>query len=321
MRLIATTILLMFLALPCSADVIAYWRFEPDDPGTPQNEFLLDSSGNHQSLTNNGVHSIPDIADASGGDGSAGFDGYSFFNTVDTLDLSPYRTLRISWYQQVIGPETGMIWEHSPNFINNPGAIVCDVYEGKYGATGRGLAGVWTGTAHNLDGYPHAHDMTWEQMAVEINLDAIRPENIVRVFRNGELVLDGGSNAYDVVPFINDVFYIGARGSGANNEPDAHFIGMIDELKIEDTISTYPFRKTSRKSTSFPGSRTPSANTPIRPNCRRNCKRCKRTCRCASTVTGRNCSPASARRVRTSSGRKSPSDGRWPTRCRKRTWR
>ena len=140
----------------------------------------------------------------------------------------------------MIGPETGMIWEHSPNFINNPGAIVCDVYEGKYGTTGRGLAGVWTGTAHNLDGYPHAHDMSWEAMAVEINLDAIRPENIVRVYRNGELVVDGGTNATDVVPFINDVFFIGARGSGENDLPDAHFIGMIDELKIEDTVVSQP---------------------------------------------------------------------------------
>ena len=240
MRLIPATLLLVFLALPCSADVIAHWRFEPDDPGTPQDEFILDSSGNHHSLTNNGVHSIPDIADSSGGNGSAGFDGYSFLNTVDTLDLSPYRTLRLTWQQQVIGPETGMIWEHSPNFINNPGAIVCDVYEGKYGATGRGLAGVWTASAHNLDGYPHAHDMTWEAMAVEINLDAVRPENIVRVYRNGELVVDGGTNAYDVVPFIDDVFFIGARGSGEGDLPDAHFIGMIDELKIEDTISSDP---------------------------------------------------------------------------------
>ena len=87
------SVVLIFCALPCSADVIAHWRFEPDDPGTPQNEFLLDSSGNHHSLTNNGVHSIPDIANVSGGDGSAGFDGYSFLNTVDTLDLRPLSDL------------------------------------------------------------------------------------------------------------------------------------------------------------------------------------------------------------------------------------
>ena len=211
-------------SLPESTGPIAYWRFEPGP------EFTLDSSGNNHTLTNFGASSSTDVAGGAGGFSSVSFDGTSsYMTTASNLDLSPYRRVRVSYWMKVEETGVGVVWEHSPNFINNPGGIVGDVNDG---GIGNGKAGVWTTGGHyNLDNYPHAANPgAWQQVTVEFNRDGVAPD-ITKVFVNGKLVGRGTTANYtDTVPFLNDIFYLGRRGAVTN----AFFQGKVDELKIEE---------------------------------------------------------------------------------------
>ncbi|MEA1950706.1 MAG: sialate O-acetylesterase, partial [Planctomycetota bacterium] len=232
-RLLLLAGVVVSVALPqgfsstAGADVVAQWRFEPDDTETPENEFLMDSSGNGNTLANFGVVSQTDPGAGFPGLGGAAFDGSSHMQTAATLDLSPYRHILITWWQKVANNVDGMIWEHSETFISTPGSIVADVNDGP---DGNGKAGVW-GTAGNLnlDHYPHSYNNTWEHLAVEINLDAADAGDILWVFRNGNLAgWASTAQTTNTVPFLNDIFYLGARGGSS-----VHFTGAIDELVIQ----------------------------------------------------------------------------------------
>ena len=100
---------------------------------------------------------------------------------------------------------------------------------------GNGKAGVWTNSVspahYNLDNYPHAvNPGAWQQVTVEFNRDGVAPD-VTKVFVNGKLVGRGTSASYtDIVPFLNDIFYLGRRGAATN----AFFQGKVDELKIEE---------------------------------------------------------------------------------------
>ena len=216
------------LSSTASAEVIAFWQFEPDDPGTAENEFLADSSGNGHDLENHGAFCTPNFADSPGGETNAGFNGEAYLKTVDTLDLSGYDRLRISWRHRVVGAG-GIIWEHSPSFISNPGGIVADVNDPYEDGVATGKAGVWTASFINMDDYPHAHDFSWEDMSVEIDLTAGIAADIVQVFRDDVLIsTPTTAQNTDVVPFLDDYLYIGARGGTG-----VFLTGWIDELKIE----------------------------------------------------------------------------------------
>lgn len=206
---------------------IAFWRFEPNNPlTTGVNEFLLDSSGNGYTLTNVNATSSSDTASRADGEGSVAFNGTNaYLKTAKTLDLSPYRRVRLSYWQKVEETGDGIVWEHSPTFIGRPGAIVADVNDGE---AGNGKAGVWgNGSVYNLDNYPHAIGQ-WQQVAVEFNLDGVAPD-VSKVYVNGRAVGAGSTQQTTNLPaLINDTFFMGARG-GSN----FFFQGKIDELKIE----------------------------------------------------------------------------------------
>ncbi|MDZ7615630.1 MAG: sialate O-acetylesterase [Patescibacteria group bacterium] len=198
---------------------IAYWRFEPDN-------LLADSSGNGHTLVNVNATSSSDVASGANGEGSVAFNGTNaYLKTAAALDLRPYRRVRLSYWQKVEGTTSGMVWEHSSNFINKPGAIVADVNDG---GVGNGKAGVWgNGSAYNLDDYPHAVGQ-WQQVAVEFNLDGVAPD-VSKVYVNGRAVSSGtAQQTTNLSALINDTFYMGARGGSS-----VFLQGKIDELKIE----------------------------------------------------------------------------------------
>ncbi len=198
---------------------IAFWRFEPGN-------LLADSSGNGHTLVNVNATSSSDTASGADGEGSVAFNGTNaYLRTATALDLSPYRRVRLSYWQKVEETGSGMVWEHSSTFINKPGAIVADINDG---GVGNGKAGVWgNGSVFNLDNYPHAIGQ-WQQVAVEFNLDGVAPD-VTKVYVNGQVVGAGTTQqTTNLTALINDTFYMGARGGSS-----VFFQGKIDELKIE----------------------------------------------------------------------------------------
>lgn len=203
------------------AEIIAQWKFEDGD-------FLADSSGNGNTLANFGASCVEDLSSIAPGNDVADFNGSSFMRTASPLDLSPYRNLRISWWQKVATTTASIIWEHSESFVFKPGSIVADVNDA---GIGEGFVGVWGGntSVYNLDQYSHSYDNTWEHMVVEFDLDSGMSEDVVKVFRNEELVsVATGAQTTDTTSFLNDVLYIGARGGNS-----VYFTGSLDELTIE----------------------------------------------------------------------------------------
>lgn len=212
-------------ALPTSTGPIAYWRFEPGAE-------TVDSSGNGNTLTNFGAVSSSDVAAGAASGGSMSFDGSNdYMRTTGSLDLSPYRRVRLSYWMKVEGTAPGVVWEQPSTFINKPGGIVADVNDG---GIGNGKAGVWTGTVggghYNLDNYYHAANSgAWQQVTVEFNRDGVAPD-VTKVFVNGKIASRGTTANYaDTVSFLNDVFYLGMRGGSS-----VPFKGKIDELKVEE---------------------------------------------------------------------------------------
>jgi len=197
------------------AQVVAHWRFEPG-------AFLQDSSGNGNTL---GGTATPSGSSgfAGSGDGSASFGGNDILNTLSTLNLTAFQQLEITWQQRTTMTGIGLLFEHSANKNNSPGGFLADVNEN---GTGIGFPSLRTFDGNNNDNMPHATDGTWESFTLRIDLTATDPADI--------LVVTPGSNApgaqgANVAPFLNDTFYIGARGQG----PQFFFVGNIDELKIE----------------------------------------------------------------------------------------
>ncbi len=205
---------------------IAKWSFEA-------NAFLADSSGNGHTLANHGATPVEDPHAGAPGTGVACFDGMDdWMATVDAIDLSLYSDLSISWWQKISSEATAIVWEHSPSFISNPGGIVADVNDG---GIGNGKAGVWgTGGSPplNLDEYPHSTDGTWEQITVELDLEAASGADVTKVYRNGTLVSTASSaQTTNLGQFLNDNFFIGARGGAS-----AYLNGYIDEMVIQSTV-------------------------------------------------------------------------------------
>ena len=62
-----------------------------------------------------------------GGSGSAAFDGGDVMQTM--LDLSPFSTISVSWWQRTTSTSVGVLFEHSPNKNVNTGGFLADVNE------------------------------------------------------------------------------------------------------------------------------------------------------------------------------------------------
>jgi hypothetical protein len=213
-------------------EVVAYWQFDG-------NNFLADSSGHGHTLVNHGVKQV---------DGTAAFDGNSILSTADSIDLTPYRKIRVSWSQKATSLKANQIvWEQSEDYNNTMGAISAGQE-----LTGGGAA-IRTANALNdfcnLDEHPVAVD-TWENFTIEYNLTNDRGDrpayraNVVKVFKDGKQIgLDTGHEGFAPDSFIDAVFYIGNAGFNINAKAGAStgavgFTGQIDNMKIEGTLKS-----------------------------------------------------------------------------------
>lgn len=199
------------------AEVIAFWQFE-------NGALTTDSSGNGHTLTSAG-----DPASVAGGQGGStncvALDGNDALYTSSNLDLSSYDWIRVSWYMKITTADVDIIYEHSSNFSSNAGGIVGSTNEN---SNGMGQAGVKSTTGWNVDTYAHATDDTWEYFEVEYDIRAgTAAADIVIVKEPGGSGLPGNQGT-DTVPFLNDVFYLGARAGNS-----LYFTGNIDQFKIE----------------------------------------------------------------------------------------
>ncbi len=202
-------------------EVVAYWQFDGKD-------FLADSSGHGHTLVNHGVTQI---------DGTAAFDGKAILSTVDSIDLTPYKRIRVSWQQKTASLATPQVaWEQSSNFNGVVGAIASVLQYGKANAgirtTGEALAQGYHQDLYNIDQYPALIDV-WETIAVEYDRTAYRA-NVVRVFKDGkEIPTTSLFDGFAPASFINAPFHIGAREG-----PSDAFVGQIENLKIEGVAVT-----------------------------------------------------------------------------------
>jgi hypothetical protein len=222
-------------------EVIAYWQFDGKN-------FLADSSGHGHTLVNHGATQI---------DGTAAFDGRAILSTVDSIDLSPYTRVRVSWSQKATSRKADqVVWAQSENFNVTPGAIAAIQT-----ATG-GTASILTATdersSYNLDEYPVAVD-TWENFTVEYNRvtdqgRAAYRADVVKVFKDGTLIgLNTGREGFAPDSFSNASFYIGNAGLNIGARAGVAtgavgFTGQIDNLKIEGTLQS---NKNNKRNTNF----------------------------------------------------------------------
>ncbi|MCD4825097.1 MAG: PEP-CTERM sorting domain-containing protein [Phycisphaerae bacterium] len=208
---------LLSTAGTAGADVIAFWEFE-------SGALTTDSSGNGNTLATTGdPTSVADKAAAAGGTNSVALDGSDALSV--SLDLSSYDYIRVSWYMKTGSTSVSTIYEHSSDYGANNGGITSWVNDG---GAGTGMAGVRTSTGFNVDNYSHATDSTWEYFEVEYDIrTGTGTADIVDVITPGGTA-SAGHQASNTVPFLNDTFYIGARGAS-----NYFLTGNIDQFKIE----------------------------------------------------------------------------------------
>lgn len=204
-------------------ETIAWWRFDPHD-------FLADSSGRGNVLSNSGALSDPDTA-CGGGSGSAYFNGSAIMQTASTLDLTPYNHIAMSWWQKVESTSVAILWEHSANYTANLGGFIGVVNEApKYLPAYVALRG----TNVNMDTFPYTNG-TWQHFTAQINL-GLPSNNIheaVKIYQDGVLVGADKLAGTRAAAFLNQTFFLGARSGVA-----APLVGRLDEVKIE-TASSY----------------------------------------------------------------------------------
>ena len=210
---------------PSHLVVVANWKFDDD-------QFLTDSSGNGHTLVNRGATQI---------DGTASFNGKGMVSSVDSIDLTPFTKVRVSWSQKATLPISDqVVWEQSDDFNVTPGAIIAcnSATVGK-----ASIRATDENASYNLDEYPVVAD-TWEDFMVEFNLTTDRGDHVayrsdvVKVFKDGELIgTNTGLEGFAPDVFINAAFHIGGR-VGTTTPVAAGFTGLIDNVKIEGMLKS-----------------------------------------------------------------------------------
>ncbi len=218
---------------------IALWRFEPAN-------FYGDSVGTNTLVDGSGatvaVHSTATIGPA-GGTGSAQFTGTAVLRTAATLDLRGATHLRISWIQRnnaTVLLQPRFLFEHTANYTLFRGAFAA--------AANSDLAGTTDPTTQgyvSLQGIGLVSDLfpmnagivapggAWQQFTTDIDLTTGVPTPIGITDVNGVAIGVPLNNGGAPASFVNDIFYIGARGNTATNG----FIGNIDELAIDSIVN------------------------------------------------------------------------------------
>lgn len=219
---------------------VAYWQFENGD-------LTSDSSGNGNSLINLGATWVADDCDGEGtnSNGSVYFNGIdSWMTTLNTLNLSSYEAIRISWWMKA-EKGSGIMFEQTSNFNENPGGWYASSTpygtDPTLGGTGFGYPG-----AQNHDSLPYTTGV-WEKQVVEFRPLETDPAKVVKVWHNGVLQEDdapwGGVACTKQQKFVNDIFHVGTRGGSGY-----FFDGYIDDMIIEDinggsTIAQWEFNQ------------------------------------------------------------------------------
>lgn len=227
-------------AVTTRAEVVAHWRFEPG-------ALTVDSSGNGHTLLNAGVTEGA-ASPADGSTGSARFNGANIMSTVETLDLSSYDRVRVTWWQQIEDPFGEILFEHSADMNANKGAFFATAnMQNQAGAeTGRSAVTLRLDAdagneRYNSDFLFHENTNIWEKVAVEFT---ITPEteaiDVVRIYKN-DVFQEGTQRPFanypNVAPFIDDTFYIGARAAIGDGAVAFPLLGNLDEMMIEGFIT------------------------------------------------------------------------------------
>ena len=196
-------------------ELVASWQFDG-------NAFLADSSGHGHTLINTGARQL---------DGKAQFDGKAILRTVDSIDLTHYAKIRVTWAAKTTPrSENQIVWELSPDYNYAPGAVIAYIENGEWVVSMKNdlpISGVGP-APYRREVFPLTEG-TWETFAVEFDRMATKRSGIVRVFRDGKLI-GQGTGDFGPAPgaFANAVFHIGGR-DGIKNA----FFGQIDNVKIE----------------------------------------------------------------------------------------
>ena len=211
--------------------VVAHWKFDG-------NQFLADSSGNGHTLVNRNAKQLND---------TALFDGKAILHTVDSIDLTPYTKIRVSWSQKIVDTTLEqLIWEQTTNYNNFPGAIACAIWDpasrkdiGMAGIRTRLEADAENGGTYNIDNFDVLPNV-WENVTVEFRRtpdqknQSLYRTDIVKVFKDN-VQIGTGSSYEDFQPpknFFNAPFFIGARDGVI-----VPMRGQIDNLKIEGILA------------------------------------------------------------------------------------
>lgn len=195
--------------------VAAYWRFDGNAP-------LADSSGNNHALSQSGIAFVNGAARLTG--------TQSAFNTLNTLDLSPFSDLTVELFMRTTAATSSMMLvEQTSVYWQNPGAFMVDVNETN--DAGRVMGGFCTatGTKLNLDISPRnaASDGQWHHVALVYNSAASGASR-------STLYLDGVAQPPyaawtndTATAFRNAMLFIGSR-----NNASYKYAGELDDIKI-----------------------------------------------------------------------------------------
>jgi len=196
---------------------VADWQFNGD-----ATQWLKDSANGYDLTVIGGVAQ-------DGGGTTAVFTGGLLWTNGNTIDLTGYRQVRVSWSMKVLPPDIfGIIWEHGTATANVGTLAAFAGYPPSHPAA-RDDAALLNGT--NGDLLPFSWD-TWETLVVEYDLDATAA-NVVRVWIGGVEQADSIAFGYHNLPgagysLLNNNMHIGARSGGSHQ-----FQGEIDYLTIE----------------------------------------------------------------------------------------
>lgn len=208
------------------AAVVAYWEFEPGNLTT-------DSSGNGNTLSNTNVVSSLDVP-GNVSNGSASFNGSNaFMKTASLLNLSSANQLTVEMFYKPDGNFAGggsanILFEHSSDFNSFNGGLVA------YGVNSGSSNNIEAG--YNASGY-HATRATgvpvagWHHVAVQFDRATAVDNDVVKIFVDYVQVDVPFLTNPNRTAFLNDTLFIGAR-----NGTGIFYDGLIDQLRISDTL-------------------------------------------------------------------------------------
>lgn len=228
-----TMVVASFVVAACAstahATVIASWQFDGAN-------FLADSSGNGHTLVNTGDTAnggAVQSSDAAVGSGSALFNGTAIMKTIDSIDLTPYEKVSVSWWMKATGIGSGgigLVYEQSPNYNDYTGAFITYLN----GANNPASAYLRCPNRYNGKDFSHPYG-AWTHIQVDYDLTA-KGDDAVKTYVDGVKVGTTFDGNDPPVSFANQTFYLGAIPTVSV----CGFKGYIDNFAIEGTAIPEP---------------------------------------------------------------------------------